>query len=352
MTTGSTFFGALRPCPRPCPLCRRPSLGRPPALFTFQRIFFFVFLFRLRVLRVALLLVALLRERRRRPRLQRRDVDRAVTRASCVVEREPVPLRAGVRRGEEPDELAALVEDGVGDVGEAVRQRERLLLDDGVDVERPDVRRAGERVGDPAGVGRPRPRSIFCGARRGARRRSSSPCRSRRRRPRAPGSCRSGRSSSRPGTRRGGVEARAGDLDPLRRPLAVLRAHDDLVLAALVGDVRDLLAVGRPGRRGSWTAAVFVRLRGSPFSAGTVTISPRNSSATRAPEGESDASRTHFAPFAQRGRVSRRSPRYGDRRGRSILLDASRGGGACRPARRRSSPRRQTRSGRGSRCGA
>jgi hypothetical protein len=57
----------------------------------------------------------------------------------------------------------------------------------------------------------------------------------------------------------------------------------------------------------SCAPGVAVRYRGSPFSAGTVTISPRNSSATRAPEGEIEPSRAHFAPFAQRGRVSRRS---------------------------------------------
>jgi hypothetical protein len=45
----------------------------------------------------------------------------------------------------------------------------------------------------------------------------------------------------------------------------------------------------------------------SPFSAGTVTISPRKLNAARAPVGDSAASRIHFAPFANRGRVSRRS---------------------------------------------
>ena len=57
----------------------------------------------------------------------------------------------------------------------------------------------------------------------------------------------------------------------------------------------------------SCAAAVLVRLRGSPFSAGTVTISPRNSNAARAPVGDSVAPRTYFAPFTNRGRISTRS---------------------------------------------
>src|SRR2546428_14025953 len=50
-----------------------------------------------------------------------------------------------------------------------------------------------------------------------------------------------------------------------------------------------------------------VRLRSSPFSIGTVTISPRNSNAARAPVGERLASRMYFAPLTKRGRVSLRS---------------------------------------------
>ena len=48
----------------------------------------------------------------------------------------------------------------------------------------------------------------------------------------------------------------------------------------------------------SWTPGVLVRLRGSPLAAGTVTISPRNSNAARAPDGDSAAARTYFAPLA------------------------------------------------------
>ena len=60
----------------------------------------------------------------------------------------------------------------------------------------------------------------------------------------------------------------------------------------------------------SCAAVVLVRLRTSPFSAGTVTISPRNSTATRTPEGESEALRMYLrslVSFTNRGRVSARS---------------------------------------------
>ena len=57
----------------------------------------------------------------------------------------------------------------------------------------------------------------------------------------------------------------------------------------------------------SLAAGVLVRFRASPFSAGTVTISPRNSNAGphagRRDGGVADV----LAPFTKRGRVSRRS---------------------------------------------
>lgn len=70
----------------------------------------------------------------------------------------------------------------------------------------------------------------------------------------------------------------------------------------------DSQAIDRPsgdqaGER-SWAPGERVRLRSSPFSRGRVTTSPRNSNATRAPDGDRLASRTHLAPLAQRGRVS------------------------------------------------
>src|SRR5688572_23367702 len=57
----------------------------------------------------------------------------------------------------------------------------------------------------------------------------------------------------------------------------------------------------------SWVAALLVRLRASPFSAGTVRISPRNSNTARAPLGEMAALRIQLAPFTKRARVSRKS---------------------------------------------
>jgi hypothetical protein len=47
----------------------------------------------------------------------------------------------------------------------------------------------------------------------------------------------------------------------------------------------------------SKTPGEFVRLRGSPFSAGTVRISPRASKTARAPFGEMSAFRKRFATF-------------------------------------------------------
>ncbi len=57
----------------------------------------------------------------------------------------------------------------------------------------------------------------------------------------------------------------------------------------------------------SFAVADWVMLRSSPFSIGTVTISPRYSNAARAPDGDRLACRTYFAPFAHLGLASTRS---------------------------------------------
>src|SRR5262245_6916058 len=51
----------------------------------------------------------------------------------------------------------------------------------------------------------------------------------------------------------------------------------------------------------------FVRLRVSPFSAGTVRISPRASNSARLPDGDSPAFRTFFATFSIFGRTAVKS---------------------------------------------
>src|SRR6476659_1168618 len=76
-------------------------------------------------------------------------------------------------------------------------------------------------------------------------------------------------------------------------------------------DSSEKYAIRRPsgdqiGQR-SCAPVVFVRFLTSPFSAGTERISPRNSTASRAPDGERDARRTYLTPFTNRGRVSCRS---------------------------------------------
>ena len=58
----------------------------------------------------------------------------------------------------------------------------------------------------------------------------------------------------------------------------------------------------------SATAGERVRLRTSPFSAGTVRISPRASNATRLPPGDSAGAPSFFSTFAKRGRTSGKSP--------------------------------------------
>src|SRR5215468_2304794 len=53
----------------------------------------------------------------------------------------------------------------------------------------------------------------------------------------------------------------------------------------------------------SITPVVLVRLRGSPFSAGTVMISPRASKTARAPVGEMWALKIRSPTFSKRGRT-------------------------------------------------
>ena len=59
----------------------------------------------------------------------------------------------------------------------------------------------------------------------------------------------------------------------------------------------DLPSGDHAGER-SFAAGDCVRFRSSPYSAGTVTISPRYSNAARAPAGEIATLRMYFAPFA------------------------------------------------------
>ena len=58
----------------------------------------------------------------------------------------------------------------------------------------------------------------------------------------------------------------------------------------------------------SITPGVLVRFRASPFSSGTVMISPRPSNTARTPLGEIDALVRRVATFTKRSRTSSRSP--------------------------------------------
>ena len=73
----------------------------------------------------------------------------------------------------------------------------------------------------------------------------------------------------------------------------------------------------------SCAPGVFVRLRASPFSAGTVRISPRNSNTARAPVGEMAAALIQLAPLTNRSRVSRRSDDTPNVSLREVLVDGS-----------------------------
>ena len=250
MTTGAGGFGGLASLPSAFPGCSAPfgsPTARSPLPFE-ESSSFSLSSFRRRL---ALLLVALFRERRGCAPLQRRHVDRVRDARVGVLQGEPVALRAGVGGREEIEELPGLVEGGVRHVREAVGERVGLVLVEGVDVRRPDVRGPGERVGDPARVRRPRaaqhPVAHGCVESLG--------------RDLLRGSARDVDDEERQGVVRQDdllsvgrkdelvVEARAGNLDLLRRSFAVLRADDDFVLAALVRDVRDRLAVRRPRGR-------------------------------------------------------------------------------------------------------
>ena len=76
------------------------------------------------------------------------------------------------------------------------------------------------------------------------------------------------------------------EVDDLRRRNAVLIADVELVFAGGVAEVGDGFAVGGPGGIALGGVGVLVRLRASPFSAGTVKMSPWASKTARAPVGE------------------------------------------------------------------
>src|SRR4029077_19152637 len=73
-----------------------------------------------------------------------------------------------------------------------------------------------------------------------------------------------------------------------------------------VNQAIDFPSGDQTGRR-PFAATDCVRLRSSPFSIGTVMISPRYSKAARAPLGDRLAQRMYFGPLTYRGRVSTRS---------------------------------------------
>ena len=235
-----------------------------------------------------LLLVALARQRRGDARAEHDQVDRTPHAHVLGRLREPLVDRAGVGRGEEVEVLAAGVEDRIGRVAQPVGDRPRPAglqivgvdgvipgpIDQGVDdpagvgrpggaghdrLVRPKDRRRGDLLDLPAAQVDPDTATPSCRCRRScgcrATRRGSGRSRPRGDRRPSAGPCR------RPGGRGAGIRP----LRPRTRRSSGRRAT-------------------RPGER-SFTPGDSVRLRGSPFSAGTVTISPRYSNTARAPRG-------------------------------------------------------------------
>ena len=216
---------------------------------------FVLVVFRLVVSRLLLgvggpFLVALLQERIGRRLGERDQVDRGGRLHVGVGLVEPVVDRAGVGRGQEIEVLAALVESRLAGLGETVGHAGRLVVFDRVEPDLLEAGAIGERVSEPLRVGGPG----VVGPRRSPR----------------PVDRLGGDAFDDsalqvdPGEGAGVVDE--GDLLAVGRPdwplvepgpvqgvglafsLAVLRANDQAVFAGRVGEIRDRLAVGRPGR--------------------------------------------------------------------------------------------------------
>ena len=195
-----------------------------------------------------LLLVALLRQRRRDALPQDDEVH--VARAPHVGVRlgEPVLHRPCVRRAEQVEVLAALVEHRLGDLAEPFRHRERAILRQRVSEQRRHERLRAGHVCDPRRIGRPtRPQRVGDGVDAvaadpldGARREIDV---EQRLRVVGEGDLLAVR---RP--QQAGVGPRTPELDPRDVALAVLGTHVQRVLARLVGEVREPRAVRRPAR--------------------------------------------------------------------------------------------------------
>ena len=163
-----------------------------------------------------------------------------------VLLREPVVAGARIRRGEEVQVLAALVEHGQGHVGQAIGDGHRLVLLDGIDVGAARVGGRIERVGQPARIGRPRGAHALVDAIHRLRGDFLHLARADIDHVHAPAIVGVGDlfAVGRPD----GIviEAAAIELELAHRALAILGAHMQLVLARFVREVRDGAAIGRP----------------------------------------------------------------------------------------------------------
>ena len=130
------------------------------------------------------------------------EVRRASRRAVEGAHLEPTGLRTDVRAREEVEILAARVERGRDGVRHAVGDLRRLSVGDRVDEDRAQVAVEALRVRDPARVGRPRRVRASGRDRRTCRRRSWSPCPSRRRATTGSDGCPRTRGACRPATTR------------------------------------------------------------------------------------------------------------------------------------------------------
>ena len=290
------------------------------------------------------LLVALLRERRDHALGEHGQVHLLLAAHVRAREREPVVDRPGVGRDQEVEVLARSVERRARGVGEPVAHRVGLAVGERVEEEPVEIGRRVLGVGEEARVGRPgvlqherrAVERIARDARRLAGRQLQHVKRARVVREAQP--LRVGRPL------RPLVEAGALERDPARLALAVLRGDVERVLAALVREVRDRLAVGRPrgralvhsGRRASGCGRRPSRGARSGSRRGTRT--PR---ARRTARGSSSGSTCRPSPSAPASRRGPR-PRRASGAARRPRRDPARAGSP--PARRRSGRRRWRRS--------
>ena len=197
----------------------------------------------------SLFLVAFLDQRRRQVAPQHGHPYGARHQVVFILLREPVVAGACVGRREEVQVFAALVEHGLGHVGQAIGHRHRLVLLDGINVGAARVGGRIERVGQPARIGCPRGAHALVDAIHRLRGDILHLARADVDHIHAPAIV--GKRDLLAVGRPDGVviEAAAIQLELAYGTLAVLRAHMQFIFSRLVREIRDRAAIGRPDGR-------------------------------------------------------------------------------------------------------